>query len=92
MTLTTRRRAVLPKRELLFVLLDVSDSVANSSDILYLIIEKDDVESLLELHDELYCVERVGTQVVCEACFRLYVLLVYTQLFSNNFLYFRFAF
>ena len=43
-----------------------------------------DVESLLELHDQLHGVERIRTQVVGEACSGHYLLLLDTQLVDDD--------
>ena len=72
----------------LFCVLDVSDSVANCRDFLCLIVRDVYAKLLLELHDELNCVERVCTEVVCEACFWLNVCLIYTEFVNDNSLYF----
>ena len=70
------------------VLLDVSDGIANSADLLSLVIGDRNAELLLKFHDELYCVQRVSTQIVCEACFRLNISLVYTKFINDDCLYF----
>lgn len=46
------------------MLLDVVDGVANGSDLLSVLVGDLDIECLLELHDQLNGIERIGTQVV----------------------------
>ena len=49
--------------------LDILDRVADRRDLLCVLVGDLNIESLLELHDELYGVERIRTEVVGEACF-----------------------
>ena len=56
------------------VLFDVSDSVTYGRNLLRLVIGDSDAKFLLELHDELYSVERVSTEVIGEASFVLHFL------------------
>src|SRR5213596_3192041 len=58
---TTRRGSTI-----LGVVLDVLDGVADGRDLLGVLVRDLDVEVLLEGHDELHRVERVGSQVFDE--------------------------
>lgn len=66
------------------MLLDVLDSVAYGSDLLSILVRNLNVESLLELHDQLNGIERVCAQVVGEACFGYYLRLLDTQLVDDD--------
>ena len=55
--------------KLFLVLFDILDRVADRRDLLCVLVGDLNIESLLELHDELYGVERIRTEVVGEACF-----------------------
>ena len=72
-------------KKLYLVRLDVVDSITYGSDLLSVLIRDLDIESLFELHDQLYGVERVCAQVVGEAGFGYYFRLLDTQ-FVNDFL------
>ena len=79
-------------KNLFCVLFDISDGVANSGDQLSLIVGNGDAELLLELHDKLHGVQRVGAQIVSETCLRLYFSLVNTKLVHDDLLNFCFNF
>ena len=64
--------------------LDIRDRVADGSDLFSVLIRDLDIESLLELHDQLYSVERVCAQVVGEACFGDYLRLLDTQFVDDD--------
>ena len=66
------------------MLLDVLDGVTYGSDLLSVLIRDLDIESLLELHDQLYGVELVCAQVVGEACFGYYLRLLDTQFVDDD--------
>ena len=59
--------------QLLLVRLDVADSVTYSLNLLSVCIGNLKIESLLELHDKLYLIQRVCTKVRSEAslCYNL---------------------
>ena len=77
---------------LFLVRFDVGDGVADRCDLLGVFVRDLDVESLLELHDKLHGVERVGAQVVGETCFGHDFRLLYTQLVDDDFDNFRLNF
>ena len=56
--------------KLFLVLFDILDSVANGSDLLSVLVRNLDIESLLELHDQFYGVERISTQMVGEYVYK----------------------
>ena len=65
---------------LLCVLLDISNSIAYSSDLFCLIVWNRDTKFLLKLHNKFYCIQRISTKVVCKTCFWLYFCFVNTEL------------
>ena len=79
-------------KNLFCILFDISYSVANSGNLLSLIVGNGNTELLLEFHDELDSVQRVGTQIVSETCFWLYLCLVNTKFVYDDCLYFCFNF
>ena len=74
------------------VLLDVSDSVADGTNLLSLIIGNRNTKLLLEFHNQLYCIQRVSTKVIGETCFWFNLCFVYTEFVYDNGLYFAFNF
>ena len=70
--------------KLFLVLLDVLDGVTYGSDLLSVLIRDLDIESLLELHDQLYGVERISTQMVGEACFGYTLRFLDTQFVDDD--------
>ena len=60
---------------LLCVFSDIGDSVANSANLLSLVVGDGDAKFLFELHNQFYSVERVCTKVVGEAWSRVLPLL-----------------
>ena len=66
------------------MLLDVFDGIAYSCDLLGVLIGNLNVESLLELHDELNGIERVCSQVTGETCFGSNLRLLYTCLLYTS--------
>ena len=74
------------------VLLDVSDSVANGTDLLCLIVGNGDTKLLLKLHDQLNGIQLICTQIIGEAGLCLHFCFVNTQFVYNNCLYFAFNF
>ena len=72
------------------VLLDVSDSVTYSSDLLCLVVGNRNTKLLLELHNQLNGIQRICTQIICEAGLSLYFCLINTEFINDNCLYFAF--
>ena len=70
--------------KLFLVLFDILDRVADRRDLLCVLVGDLNIESLLELHDELYGVERIRTEVVGEACFGYDFRLFYSQLVYDD--------
>ena len=74
------------------VLLDIGDGVTNSGDLLSVLVGDVHLEYTLKLHNQLYGVERVCTQVILEACLWLNLIFTYTEFVNDNvpnfFLYF----
>lgn len=70
--------------KLFLVLFDILDSVANGSDLLSVLVRNLDIESLLELHDQFYGVERISTQMVGEACFGYNLRFLDTQFVDDD--------
>ena len=66
------------------ILFDVLDGISDSLNGLSLVIRNGDTEFLLELHDELYGVQGISTQIVCEACLGLYFRLINTKFVNDN--------
>ena len=56
------------RNRLLLVRLDVANSITYSLDLLCIAIRNLKIESLLELHDKLYLIQRVSTKMCSEAC------------------------
>ena len=61
------------------MLLDVGNSVAYGSDVLSVLVGVLDIESLLELQDQLNSVERISTEMCGKACFGYNLRLLNTQ-------------
>ena len=61
-------------------------------DLLSLVVGDRDTELLLELHDELYGIQRVCTEVVSETCFGLNLCFINTEFVYDNSLNFAFNF
>ena len=80
------------KIDLFGVFLDVRDSVTDSSDLLGLVVGNGNSELLLKFHDQLNGIKRVGSQVVCETCFGLYLCFFNTKFVYDNSNYFAFNF
>src|SRR5581483_1651763 len=76
-----------PAGPLLEVLLDVLQGVAHGVDLLRVLIRDLEVEFLLERHDQLDKVERIGIQVFNERRLRRYVGLVNPQLLDDDLLH-----
>ena len=55
--------------KLFLVLFDILDRVADRHDLLCVIVGDLNIEIILDIHDELYVVELIRTEVVGEACF-----------------------
>ena len=66
------------------VFLDIGDGVTNSSDFLGILVGNVHLEYTLKLHNQLYGVERVGAQVILEACLWLNLILTYTEFVNDN--------
>src|SRR5258708_19570564 len=66
------------------VLLDVLDRLLDVADLLGLLVRDLDPELLLEGHDQLHDVERVGAQVVGEASLQGDLVLVHAQLLHDD--------
>ena len=66
------------------MVLDVLDNITYSCNLLSLLIGDLKVESLLELHNELYGVERICTQVACEACLGSNLCLFNAEIINDN--------
>ena len=47
------------------VLFDISDSITNSSNLLSFIIWNRNTEFLLEFHNQLNCIQRISTKIIC---------------------------
>lgn len=63
---------------------DIRYSITYSTNLFCLVIRNRDTEFFFEFHDKFYSVERVGTEVVGEACFVLYFSFVYAQLVYDD--------
>ena len=66
------------------MLFQVAHSLPNGGNVLSLIVGDRHVELLFEFHDQLNRVERIGAQVVCEACFGSYFRGFYAKLVDDN--------
>ena len=84
MVASGRKQPLCFVKNLFCVLLDVCDSVANSANLLSLVVGDRDTELLLELHDELYGIQRVCTEVVSETCFGLNLCFINTEFVYDN--------
>src|SRR5258705_9239685 len=82
---TTRRRSLMVTG--LGVVLDVLDGVADRHDLLGVLVGDLDVEVLLQSHDELDGIQRVGAQVLDELRVRVDVFLVDPELFDDDLLH-----
>ena len=80
------------KLHLFCVLLDVLHGVAYSLDGLSLVVGDIDTELLFKFHNQLNGIQRVGTQVVGEACFWSYILFLNTEFVNDNLFNFAFNF
>src|SRR2546425_8179319 len=83
MPVTTTRRGSTALR----VVLDVLDRVADGHDLLGVLVRDLDVEMLLEGHDELHRVERVGSQVFDELRRGGDVVLLHPELLHDDLLH-----
>src|SRR5581483_2942063 len=69
------------------VVLDVLDHVADGHDLLRVLVRNLDVEVLLQGHDELHGVERVGAEVFDELRVGIDVVLFHAELLDDDFLH-----
>ena len=72
------------KGYLFSVLLDVRDCITYSRNLLSLIVWDADSERLLKLHDELYSVKRVCSEVVSETCLWLNFCFVNSEFVNDD--------
>ena len=72
------------KIKLFHFLLDISDCVAYRCNFLSVLVRNFNIELLLKLHNHLYGVERISTEICLEVSFVSNLRLLYTQLISNN--------
>src|SRR5262245_6348061 len=84
---TTLRRVTEAVRLCLRVRLDVIDRLLHGGDLLGFLVGDFGLELLLERHDELHGVERVGAEVVDERGVVLDLRLVHAELLGNDFLH-----
>jgi hypothetical protein len=75
------------KSELLLLLFDKLDGVANRLNCLSSVIRNFNVEFFLKRHDKLDNIEAVCTEVIDEARFWLNFRCIYVEVLDNNFLY-----
>src|SRR5579871_1981399 len=71
---------------LLRVALDVLDGFLHSRDLLGILVGNLDAELLLERHDELDGVERVGAEVVDKGCIRRHFVFIHAELLDDDLL------
>ena len=74
------------------VLFNIGDGICYSADGLCLIVGDVDVEFFFKLHNQLYGVKGVCTQVVGETCIRGYLRFVNTEFVNDDVSYFAFNF
>ena len=66
------------------MLFDIVDGVADSCNLLGILVRNLKVESLFEFHNQLYGIQRVGTECAGETCFRNYFRLLNSQFVDND--------
>ena len=70
------------------ILLDVSDSITNCSDLFSSFIRNRDAEYFLEFHNQFYCIQRICTEVIGKTCTLLNFAFFYTKFVNNDGFYF----
>ena len=64
--------------------LDIRGGLTDRGDVFRLVVWNLNVEFLFELHDELNSVQRIGSQIVGEACRQVYFSCINSQLIDDN--------
>lgn len=81
------RHISVEEAELSLGLLDELDGIADSQDRVSGIVRNFDAEFFFESHNQLNRIERVGAQIVDEACAFNNLVGVHAKMINNNFLY-----
>ena len=74
--------------KLFSILLDVRDSITNSSDLFSSFIRNRNTEYLFEFHNQFYCIQRICAEVIGKTCTLLNFALFNTKLVYNDGFYF----
>jgi len=71
-------------KKLFFVSLDIGNGITNGGNAFSVAVGNLDIECFLEVHNQFYGIQRVGTQIVSETCFGLYLSFFYTKLVYDD--------
>ena len=68
----------------LYMRFEITNGIPYSCNSLCLIVGNVNAKRLLELHNEFYCIKRIGTEVICKRSLHSYFRIFNSQLLNDN--------